>query len=196
MENKIQELTDKIYREGVEKGNAEAQRLISEAQEQAQQLIDKAQKEAETILVNARKSADELKENTQSELKLFAGQALNALKAEVANLLTNQTVSETVKNFVADKDALNKFIITLATTWTSDESIVISTNDAEQLRKYFSLKAKALLDKGVTIQQVSGIKTLFSISPADGSYKVNFGEEEFENYFKEFLRPQLVKMLF
>ena len=26
MENKIQELTDKIYREGVEKGNAEAQR--------------------------------------------------------------------------------------------------------------------------------------------------------------------------
>ena len=29
MENKIQELTDKIYREGVEKGNEEAQRLIS-----------------------------------------------------------------------------------------------------------------------------------------------------------------------
>ena len=27
MENKIQELTDKIYREGVEKGNEEAQRL-------------------------------------------------------------------------------------------------------------------------------------------------------------------------
>jgi hypothetical protein len=25
---------------------------------------------------------------------------------------------------------------------------------------------------------------------------VNFGEEEFENYFKEFLRPQLVEMLF
>ena len=28
MENKIQELTDKIYREGVEKGNEEAQRLV------------------------------------------------------------------------------------------------------------------------------------------------------------------------
>ena len=31
MENKIQELTDKIYREGVEKGNEEAQRLIANA---------------------------------------------------------------------------------------------------------------------------------------------------------------------
>ena len=28
MENKIQELTDKIYHEGVEKGNEEAQKLI------------------------------------------------------------------------------------------------------------------------------------------------------------------------
>ena len=45
-------------------------------------------------------------------------------------------------------------------------------------------------------EEVNGMKALFSISPADGSYKVNFGEEEFENYFKEFLRPQLVKMLF
>ena len=53
-----------------------------------------------------------------------------------------------------------------------------------------------LLDKGVKIEQVNGIKTLFSVSPADGSYKVNFGEEEFMNYFKEFLRPQLVEMLF
>ena len=42
----------------------------------------------------------------------------------------------------------------------------------------------------------SGTKSLFTISPADGSYKVNFGEEEFENYFKDFLRPQLVEMLF
>ena len=31
MENKIQELTDKIYREGIEKGNEEAQKLIAKA---------------------------------------------------------------------------------------------------------------------------------------------------------------------
>ena len=42
MENKIQELTDKIYREGVEKGNEEAQRLVSEAQVQAEKLIEDA----------------------------------------------------------------------------------------------------------------------------------------------------------
>lgn len=196
MENKIQELTDKIYREGVEKGNEEAQRLIEDAQKKAQNLIADAQKEAEGIIANARKSANELTENTKSELKLFAGQALNALKTEITNLLTNETVSEAVKGFIADKDYFNKFIVALAAQWSANEPVVISVKDAESLKKYFTLNAKDLLDKGVKIEEVNGVKALFSISPADGSYKVNFGEEEFENYFKEFLRPQLVKMLF
>ena len=196
MENKIQELTDKIYREGVAKGNEEAQRLVDNAREEAAKILEDARKEAEAIVAAARKTATETAENTQSEIKLFAGQAVNALKTEVASLLTNQVVTDAVKGFVADKDYLNKFIVSLASQWAANEDVVISTVDAEGLKKYFAANAKALLDKGVKVEQVNGNKTLFSISPADGSYKVNFGEEEFENYFKDFLRPQLVEMLF
>lgn len=196
MENKIQELTDKIYREGVEKGNEEAQRLIANAQEEAKKIIEDARKEAESIVNSSRKSADELAENTKSELKLFAGQAVNALKSEIATMVTDKLITASVKDFAQDKDYLNAFIVALASKWSIDEPIVISTADAESLKKYLAAHAKALLDKGVTIQQVNGIKTLFTVSPADGSYKVNFGEEEFMNYFKAFLRPQLVEMLF
>lgn len=196
MENKIQELTDKIYREGVEKGNAEAHKLVAKAQEDANKIIDDARKEAEQILAEARKAAEELSENTKSELKLFAGQAVNALKSEITSVVCGQIVDADVKAFSANKDYLNAFIVTLAGKWSANEPIVISTADAEELKKYFAVKAKELLDKGVTIQQVNGIKTLFTVSPVDGSYKVNFGEEEFMNYFKEFLRPQLVDMLF
>ena len=196
MENKIQELTDKIYREGVEKGNEEAQRLIANAQEEAKKIIEDANKEAESIVATARKSADELAENTKSELKLFAGQAVNALKSEIATMVTNKIVDADVKAFAANKDFLNAFIVALASKWSVNEPIVISTSDAEGLKKYFATQAKNLLNEGVKIEQVNGIKTLFTVSPADGSYKVNFGEEEFMNYFKEFLRPQLVEMLF
>ena len=196
MENNIQELTEKLYREGVEKGNAEANKLISAAQKQADKLLENARREAEAIVSAAQKSANDTKENTQSELKLFANQAFNALKTDITSMLTNQVVSDAVKSFVADKDYLNKFIVSLATQWSANEPIVISSSDAENLKKFFAAKAKDLLDKGVKIEQVNGMKTLFSISPADGSYKVNFGEEEFENYFKAFLRPQLVDMLF
>ena len=196
MENKIQELTDKIYREGVEKGNTEAQKLIANAQDEAKKIVEDARKEAEAIVAASRKSADELAENTKSELKLFAGQAVNALKSEIATLVTDKIVNADVKAFAADKDYLNAFIVALASKWSVNEPIVISTADADGLKKYFASQAKALLDKGVKVEQVNGNKTLFTVSPADGSYKVNFGEEEFMNYFKEFLRPQLVEMLF
>lgn len=196
MENKIQELTDKIYREGVEKGNEEAQKLIEKARREAAQIVEEARQNADSIVANAHKAADELAENTKSELKLFAGQAVNALKSEIATLVTNKLVESGIKSFVAEKDFLYAFIVSLASKWSADEPVVISTSEAENLKKYFLLKAKGLLDKGVKIEQVNGIKALFSISPADGSYKVNFGEEEFMNYFKEFLRPQLVDMLF
>ena len=196
MENKIQELTDKIYREGVEKGNTEAQKLIANAQDEAKKIVEDARKEAEAIVAASRKSADELAENTKSELILFAGQAGNALKSEIATIVSVKIVNADVKAFAADKDYLNAFIVALASKWSVNEPIVISTADADGLKKYFAAQAKALLDKGVKIEQVNGNKTLFTVSPADGSYKVNFGEEEFMNYFKEFLRPQLVEMLF
>ncbi len=196
METKIQTLTEKIYREGVERGNGEARRLITSAQEEAKKIVEDARKEAEAIIASSLRVADELAENTQSELKLFAAQAVNALKSEIATLVTDQIVAAPIHEFTSNKDYLQAFIVTLASRWSVDEPIVISTADADSLKKYFAVHAKALLDKGVKIEQVNGIKTLFSISPADGSYKVNFGEEEFMNYFKEFLRPQLVEMLF
>ncbi|KAA6338109.1 V/A-type H+/Na+-transporting ATPase subunit E [termite gut metagenome] len=196
MENKIQELTDKIYHEGVEKGNEEAQRIITQAHAQAQRMVEDARIEADSILSSSRKAANELVKNTKSELKLFAGQAVNALKSEITTLITGKIVSAPVKEFTKDKEFLNKFIVTLATQWSASEPIVISTEDTASLIKYFTAQAKILLDEGVTIKQVNGMKALFTVSPADGSYKVSFGEEEFVNYFKEFIRPQLVEMLF
>ncbi len=193
---KIQELTDKIYREGVEKGQAEAARLVEEAKAEAAKIIAQAKEQAEAIEAGAQKKAAEMDAGTKGELKLYTSQALNALKSEIANVMSGNIVKEAVAGLTTDKDFLGQFAVTLASKWSDNEPIVISTADAESLKAYFAAKAKDLLDKGVTIEQVNGKSTLFSIGPADGSYRVNFGEEEFETYFKNFLRPQLIEMLF
>jgi V/A-type H+-transporting ATPase subunit E len=196
MENKIQELTDKLVHEGVERGNAEAERIISEANEKAAKIISDAKAEAEKIVAQGRKDVQTLNQNTQSELKMFCGQALNALKTEITNVLCDNVVSQSVSEVVNDKTFMQEFMLKLAEKWGAQEDLVISTEDAASLKAFFAKKAKALLDKKITIEQVNGQKTLFSVGPADGSYKLNFGNEEFEDYFKSFLRPQLVEMLF
>lgn len=193
---KIQELTEKLFQEGVEKGKAEAENIIAQAKEQAARIVADAKEQAQAITVSAQKKAQELDGNTKSELKLYTNQALNALKSEVANVLTANIVDKAVTGLVSSPDFLGQFAVALAKTWTSDGGIVISSSQADSLKAYFASQAKELLDKGVTIEKVNGKDMPLSIAPADGSYKVNFGKEEFEAFFKSFLRPQLVEMLF
>ena len=45
----LSELTDKIYAEGVEKGNAEAQQIIAKAQAEAESIVAEAKKQAEAV---------------------------------------------------------------------------------------------------------------------------------------------------
>jgi V/A-type H+-transporting ATPase subunit E len=196
MENKIQELTEKLLNDGVEKGNAKAAQIIADAEAKAAQIISEAQAKAAQYEADAKKNASALDANTKAEIKMFASQAINALKSEVANVVGDKIVKETTAQVVGDKAFMNEFMLKLAESWGAQEDIKISTADAEGLKALFAQKAKALLDKGVKIEQVNGQKTMFTVEPADGAYKVNFGEAEFENYFKNFLRPQLVEMIF
>ena len=196
MNTKIQELTDIIYNEGVAKGQAEAQEIVAAAKAEAEKIVADAQKEAAAALAAAKRESADNAENVRKELKLYAQQAVEALKSEIATVVTDKIVSESVKGFTADQKAFNEFILTLAQEWGSKQNIEIKAKDAEQLKKYFTAKAKQLLDGTVKITEVNGARAEFSIQPADGAYKVNFGTEEFENWFKSILRPQLVETLF
>lgn len=196
MNNKLQELTEKIYVEGVEKGKAEAAELILKAQSEAETIITKAKSEAEKIKAEATKKALELEKNTKSELKLFAEQSVNTIKTEITNLLSDKIASDSVKAATADKVFMQKAITTLVEQWAKDGNVTIEAKDAKALTDYFMANAKDLLNKGVKISEVKGIKTDFAISPAKSGYKLTFGDDEFIAYFKDFLRPKLVELLF
>lgn len=196
MGNNIQELAEKLLHEGVERGNAEADKIIAAAKEKAANIVKAANQEAESIVEEAKKKANALDSNTKAELKMFNAQSVNALKSEIANVVGDKIVKQTVSDVVGNKDFLHEFVLRLAEKWAGGEDLVISSADAAGLKALFAAKAKALLDKKVKIEQVNGNPTSFTIAPANGAYKVNFGEEEFENYFKSFLRPQLIDMLF
>ena len=196
MENKIQQLTDKLLSEGIEKGKAEAAKIIENANSESADIIAQAKAQADEIIAQAKRENEALKANTRSELQMFAAQAESALKTQLTNVLTDNCVAKVVKGMTDDRDFMNRFMLKMAQSWGAQEDIVIKTDDAAALTALFAKEAKELLDKGVKIEEVHGQKALFTIQPADGSYKVNFGEEEFRNYFKSFLRPQLVEMLF
>lgn len=192
----LSELTGKLYAEGVEKGNQEAQRVVEEANKKAASIIAQAEKTAAETLEKAEKKAQELDAHTKAELKLYTEQALNALKTAVVDLLNGEITSANVKAATADAKFMQGLIAKMAEAMAKDGNVRVETKDAESLRKYFAANAKALLDKGVTIEEVKGLKTNFQIVNEKGGYKLAFGDAEFEAFFKSFLRPQLIELLF
>lgn len=192
----LEELTNKLYNEGVEKGKAQAQELIAQAEQKAANIVAQAEKKAADIEAKAAAKAAELDKNTRSELKLYAEQSVNALRTEVTNLICGKIVADNVKAATADKAFMQSVILKMVESMAKEGSVTISTKDAEELKKYFAANAKALLDKGVKIEEVKDIKTDFAIAPEKGGYKLTFGDKEFEAYFKNFLREQLITLLF
>ena len=192
----LSELTEKIYAEGVEKGNQEALQIVEKANAQAADIVAQAEKKAAAIVADAEAKAQELNKNTRAELKLFAEQSVSAIKTEVANIITDTVVNDSVKAATSDAKFMQSIIAALAEQMAKDGNVTIEAKDAEALTKYFVANTKGVLDKGVKIVEVKNIKTDFSIVPEKGGYKLNFGEKEFVAYFKEFLRPQLIDILF
>ncbi len=196
MNTKLQELTEKIYLEGVEKGQSEAASIVAKAKADADEIKAMAEAEAASILAAANEKANELARNTRAELKLFANQMVNALKTEVTDLVCGGVVSEAVKAAVTDKDFMQKVMLTFVQNLAQGQEVSIEAKQAVALTDYFKAHAKQLLNQGVTITEVNNVKSQFVVTPAGGGYKLTFGEDEFIAFFKEFLRPKLVEMLF
>ena len=202
MQTKLQELTKKIYSEGVEKGNEEAEKIINNAKNEAQSIINDAKTKAESIIKEAEKKNQELNENTKSELKMASKQILNTIKQNIISVINKEIISSKINEAIADKTFIKKTIELIASNWKIDDAssanleIILPEDKKTELDNYLKKEATELLKKGISINYSNGLKSGFQIGPKDGGYKVSFSEEEFENYFKDFLRPKLVELLF
>lgn len=201
MQNKLQELTDKIYREGITKGNAEADMIVSAAKKEAEKMIDEAKKEAESIIKQSKKKADEIKTNAESELKLSSKQAINSLKQQITDLVNDSVIKESVSSATSDKGFIQKIIEVAVNNWTTSKdnpelTVLLPESEEKKVREYFMKTAKGLFDKGLEIKTDNSLKSGFQLMPKDGGYKISFTEEDFINFFKQYLRPKLTELLF
>lgn len=202
MQNKLQELTDKIYQEGISKGNAEAEEIISNARKEAENIISKAKKDADSLLKEARKKSEEIISNGKAELKLSSRQLLNSLKQQITDLINGEIIHSSVSAAFDDRQFLQRIIEISVKNWDAgsglspDITVLIPEKEEKRLVEYFKKSVKDILDKGLEIKADENIKSGFQISPKDGSYKISFTGDDFTNLFKQYLRPRLVELLF
>jgi len=202
MNQNLQELTEKIYREGVGKAEARSAQILSQAKEEASEIIRKAELRAAELVEQAEQESADLKVKNESEMRLASRQALGTLKQQITDLLIWEVFSEPVNKAFDDTDFMKQIIGKLIDFWIGHYgeeerlSVLLPDKDFESLKEYFNNRAQATLQSGVLIEHSSQMKNGFRISPESGRFKVSFTAEDFENYFKTFARPRAIKLLF
>lgn len=202
MENKLQELTRKLYEEGLSKGKQEAQQLVSDAQKQAAKIVADAQKQADEVRKQAEQNAADLKKNTLTELTLAGRQVLSSLKQQIETLIVFKSVSGAVRSANADTDFIKALLLEIASHWNGatasrmDLKAVLPADKQAELDEMTRNAATKTLSEGVEITFDNKVKSGFKIGPKDGSYYISFTDADFEALLGEYLRPQVAALLF
>ena len=200
MQNKLQELTDKLYEEGLSKGKAEGERVIAEALKEADRLVAEAKEQAEQIREQAAKDAAEMKSKIESDLKMASAQTLQATRQDIENLVIAKVSDEKVAGALADPDFLKKIIVAVAERFSAQESADLSLILPEALKAQLEPFVKGELTKalgaGISADFSKKIAGGFRIGPKDGSYFISLTDESFAALIGEYLRPTTKKILF
>ena len=202
MQSKLQELTEKLYNEGVVKANEEAAQIVDKAKKEADEIINKAKNKADEIIEEANKKSADVAKNTQSELKLSAKQAINALKQEITEMLTSGVIGKAVNESVNETDFVKTIIEIAVKNWNPkgeaamDLLILLPELNKKAFDSFVESKLKKLADAGIEVNFDNKMKNGFKIGPSDGSYIISFTDEDFNNFFKAYLRPRTAKLLY
>ncbi len=202
MQNKLQELTDKIYREGLEKGQDEANQVIAKAKEDASKIIGEAKSQAEQILAAAHKEANDYRKNVETEINLSAKQVMGGLKQEIISMIDAKLFDAPTVDALKDADFVKKIIETAINRWEPNSpdavslKVLVPAEMEKTISQHFTNKLHSNLKGGVEFVADKAIKFGFKIGPKDGSYIISFTEADFESLFKEYMRPKIVTLLF
>lgn len=200
MSNKLQELTDRLYNEGLSKGKEEGEILLFKARKEADEIIANARKQAEDIVTESENRAAQLKEKAESDIKMASEQALMATKKDIENLLVNALCAEETEKVLSEEKFLKEIILAVAqkfsTQQSEDISLVLPASLKSMLEPWVSTELKKALKKEISVDFSKKIKGGFSIGPQNGSWYISMSDESFKALISEYLRPVTKKLLF
>ena len=200
MHNKLQELTDKLYNEGLSKGKQEGEEILAKAKIQAEETVAKAKAEAEAILAAARKEAEDLKTKVQGDLKMAAGQSIAATKKDIETLIVTKMTAEETTKALTSAEFVKEVILAVAKGFNTEEpvdlEVVLPEKLKAELEPFVAGELAKTLKGGVEASFTKKIAGGFTIGPKDGGYFISFTEETFNALISEYLRPATKKILF
>lgn len=197
MEMELNNLIDKIKREGVREAQKDADKVLAAAQEKAKEIIEAAQTKRADIIKDAQIQAKDFRNSAEEAVKQAARDVLLALRGRVTELFERVVKDRTSRELTAD--VLKEIIVSAVRNFRKggvlDIEVLVAKNDRDKLQKsLFSALAKDL-KAHLTVTGTSGIEKGFRIGEKGKDSYFDFTGEAIAESFTRYLNPRLVETL-
>jgi V/A-type H+-transporting ATPase subunit E len=202
MNDKLEQLTQKLYTEGLAEGRAEGNRILAEAEAKAKKIVSEAEAEAAEIVKKATRAAEDLQKNTMTELSLASREAVGKLKDEIATMIVAKSVEGGVKQAGIDPEFIKEILLSVAKNWDGASSgkvtlsALLPESKQKELDAAFEKSAKELLAGGIEVGYSADVKSGFKVGAKNGGYYISFSDEDFQSLLGSYLRERVSTILY
>ena len=198
MEVQLQELVDKIKKDGVAAADEKAAEIIRAAEEKAKNIIEKAEAEAQESVKKAEAEALRFQKAAESSIDQAGRNTLISFRQGLLNELNAIIKAETAKNY--DSAVLKNLIPEAVNGWvktgnTENLSVILADKDLKELESSLSTALKEHIAKGLELKADSKIAGGFRIGTKDGSAYYDFSAEAVADLFSSYLSPKTAEIL-
>jgi V/A-type H+-transporting ATPase subunit E len=201
MDIQVQELIDKIKKDGVESATQEAGRIKLEAEAGAKQIVEAAKKEAAEIVEKGKRDATRLERAGIAALEQASRNLVLAFKGEIQALLDKLVLEQMGVSYNAD--VLKTVLPEVLKTWTAKgaaegaNSLAVLLPEATltKLKNFFKEKLASELKKGLELKSDHNLVTGFRIAMKDGSAYYDFSADSVAEMLSAYLNPHLAEIL-
>ena len=197
MEIQVQELIDKIKKDGISAAKEEASKVRAEAEAEALRIVSAARKEAEDIIGRGKQDAERSEKAGIAALEQASRNLVLAFKDEIQALL-NRIISEHVSVHYND-DVLKAALPDLLKAWAAkggdNLSVILPEGELSKLQSFFSEKMTGELWKGIELKSNRKLSSGFHISNKEGSVYYDFSAPAVADLLGSYLNPKLAEIL-
>jgi len=197
MEIQVQELIDKIKKDGVNAASQEASKIKTEAETEAKRIVESARREAENIISRGKQDAERSEKAGIAALEQASRNLVLAFKDEIQALL-NKIISEHVSSHY-NEDVLKTALPELLKSWAAkggdDLAVILPEDELSKFRSFFSEKLTGELWKGIELKSNRRLSSGFRISNKEGSVYYDFSAEAVAGLLSAYLNPKLAEIL-
>lgn len=202
MQNKLQELTDKLYNEGLSKGKQEAEQMKANARSEAASILADAHEKAKEILAAAQREAAELKSKSENDVKMAAAQSFSAIRQQIEKAIITRAVSGNIAAQLNDSEFLKSVLTNIVAAFNpaSAEPVALNVILPEarkaELDGFIGTQIQKICTAGLNVQYSKSVGGGFKIGPQGEGYMISFTDKDFEALISEYLRPKTRTLLF